>query len=169
MNFRGSVPLLGVVPLVVFGGLALPANATVTPEFGSSTHAEAIVTLYADPTDSQWATVDSSQNVAGAIVNACDSAGNGPGCNNSDWASEPTGWSTTVQNLDSAGITPLIYISTNNGANSISTLETEMSQAKSWWGITDPMFDEMVGDEGTATQVWKCLGDAAQQWDGPQG
>ena len=22
---------------------------------------------------------------------------------------------------------------------------------------------------GTATQVWKCLGDAAQQWDGPQG
>jgi hypothetical protein len=142
--------LLGVVPLVVFGGLALPANAAVTPRFGSSTHAEAIVTLYADPTDPQWATVDSSQNVAGAIVNACDVAGNGPGCNNSDWTSEPTGWTTTVQNLNSAGISPLIYITTHNGANSISRLETEMSQAKSWWGITDPMFDEMVGDEGTA-------------------
>ena len=33
--------------------------------------------------------MDSSQNVAGAIINACDAAGNGPGCSNSDWTSQP--------------------------------------------------------------------------------
>ena len=118
---------------------------------GSGTHPLSIVTLYAPPSDAQWTTVeDSAPTVAGAIVNICDSAGNGPGCNNTDWTSQNTSWDATVSALQAAGITPLIYITTDNGTDSISTLETELSQAQQWWGITTPMFDQMTGTEGSA-------------------
>jgi Ricin-type beta-trefoil lectin domain/Spherulation-specific family 4 len=117
---------------------------------GGGTHPLSIVALYAAPADSEWTTLeDSAPTVAGAIVNICDSEGNGPGCTNSDWTSKNTAWDGTVSALGSAGITPLIYLTTDDGADSIATLETELSQAKSWWGITTPMFDQMVGTEGT--------------------
>ena len=114
-----------------------------------------IVTLYAPPTSTDWATVETSgPTVAGAIVNICDdpSTGNddGPGCNNTDWTAKNTTWDATVSALQTAGITPLIYITTDNGADAIATVENELSQAKQWWGIATPMFDQMVGTQGTA-------------------
>jgi hypothetical protein len=124
---------------------------------GAGNHPLAIVTLYAQPTDPQWTTADgSAAEVAGAIVNICiettinnQEVNVGPGCDNTDWPSKNTAWDTTVSALQTAGITPLIYVTTDNGADSISTLETELSQAKQWWGITTPMFDQMTGTEGT--------------------
>jgi hypothetical protein len=121
---------------------------------------EDIMTLYATPTSSQWTTLEDSQadldgNIgvpsAGAIIDACDytdTASIGPGCDNEDWTSEPTGWSTTVPELEADDITPLIYLTSDYGQDSLSTLENEMAQAKSWWGITDVMVDEMTGPEG---------------------
>lgn len=116
---------------------------------GTGTHPLSIVTLYAQPTDAQWTTVDdSAPEVAGAIVNICEGS-TGPGCSNTDWSSKNTAWDPTVSALQAAGITPLIYITTDNGEDSISTLETELSQAKQWWGIATPMFDQMTGTEGS--------------------
>lgn len=125
---------------------------------GSGNHPLSVVTLYAGASDPQWATVESSApTVAGAIVNICvnvtvngQPVNEGPGCDNTDWPSQNTAWDPTVSALRAAGITPLIYITTDNGADSIATLETELAQAKQWWGITTPMFDQMVGTEGTA-------------------
>jgi hypothetical protein len=122
---------------------------------GTGAHPLSIVTLYAAPSAAQWTTVeDSAPEVAGAVVNICDdpaTAGNddGPGCNNTDWTAKNTAWDAAVPALQKAGVTPLIYITTDNGADSIATLETELSQASQWWGITTPMFDQMVGTEGT--------------------
>jgi hypothetical protein len=118
---------------------------------GTGAHPLSIVTLYAPASDPQWATVDNAApTVAGATVNICDAAGNGPGCNSSDWTSKDAAWDSTVSGLQAAGITPLIYLTTDNGAISVSTLETEMSQAQQWWGITTPFFDQMAGTEGTS-------------------
>jgi Ricin-type beta-trefoil lectin domain/Spherulation-specific family 4 len=125
---------------------------------GTGTHPLSIVTLYTQPTDTQWTTVDdSAADVAGAIVNICiettinsQEVNVGPGCDNIDWPSKNAAWDPTVSALQTAGITPLIYVTTDNGADSVATLETELSQAKSWWGITTPMFDQMTGTEGTA-------------------
>jgi hypothetical protein len=125
---------------------------------GTGTHPLSIVTLYSTATDPEWTTVDdSAADVAGAIVNICiettinsQEVNVGPGCDNTDWPSKNTAWDPTVSGLQAAGITPLIYVTTDNGADAISTLETELSQAKSWWGITSPMFDQMTGIEGTA-------------------
>jgi hypothetical protein len=132
---------------------ALAHDAASLP--GSGQHSLSIVTLYAPPTSTDWTTVEGSAGTAaGAIVNVCDdpSTGNddGPGCNNTDWTAKNTAWDATVSALQAAGITPLIYITTDNGANSIATVENELSQAKQWWGIATPMFDQMVGTEGTA-------------------
>lgn len=129
----------------------LLSSDSAAPLPGSGTHPLSIVTLYAVPTDTQWTTVaDSAPTVADAIVNICDADGNGPGCDNSDWTSQNMAWNPTVSALEAAGITPLIYLTTDNGADSISALETELSQASQWWGITTPMFDQMAGTEGTA-------------------
>lgn len=120
---------------------------------GTGTHPLSIVTLYTQPSDAQWATVDASApQVAGAIVNICietTTSNVGPGCDNTDWPSKNTAWDPTVSALQAAGITPLIYLTTDNGADSISVLETDLSQARQWWGITTPMFDQMTGTEGT--------------------
>lgn len=116
---------------------------------GTGKHPMSIVTLYAQPADPAWTTIDdSAPTVAGAIVNICQ-GNDGPGCNNTDWPGKNTAWDPTVSALQAAGITPLIYLTTDNGEDSISTLETELSQAKQWWDITTPMFDQMTGTEGS--------------------
>jgi hypothetical protein len=157
--------IAGAAALACFGCVSAQASvqATASPGRlheilalpGSGTHPLSIVTLYAAPSSSQWVTVEhSAPTVAGAIVNICDPVaggpGIGPGCDNEDWTSKNTAWDGTVAALQKAGITPLIYITTDNGADSVATLETELSQARQWWGITTPMFDQMVGTEGTA-------------------
>lgn len=124
---------------------------------GTGKHPLSIVTLYAQPTDAQWTAVDdAAPEVAGAIVNICiettingQAANVGPGCDDTDWPSNNTAWDPTVSALQAAGITPLIYLTTDNGEDPVSTLETELSQAKQWWGITTPMFDQMTGTEGS--------------------
>jgi hypothetical protein len=130
---------------------ALLADDSAATLPGAGTHPLSIVTLYAAPSDAQWTAVeDSAPTVAGAIVNICDSSGNGPGCDNTEWTTDNTGWDSTVSALTKAGITPLIYLTTDNGTDPVSTLEAELARARQWWGITTPMFDQMTGTEGSA-------------------
>jgi Spherulation-specific family 4 len=142
--------------LVVASPLVLPAANAVA---GVPTSAEHIITtLYAQPTDSSWSQVGASApTVSASILDICAADGSGSGgCNSPNpsipWDEEPPStWSTLITSLQSAGITPLIYIATDyadTGSGSgptytLSTVETEVSDAVGWWGKNIGfMFDE---------------------------
>ncbi len=92
-----------------------------------------------------WPTISAS------IVDMCGGDGvSGSGCNGTPWASQPVAaWTTQIQALQNAGITPLVYIATDygdqNGSSdfSLSTVESEVSEAVGWYGKgIGFMFDE---------------------------
>lgn len=109
---------------------------------GSGSTTEHIIsTLYAYPTTASWVQVENAApTVKYAIVNICAPDGSGSGCGRPADEASPA-WKPTIQALQKAGITPLYYISTNYGAEPLSTVEGELANAKAWYGITDPMFD----------------------------
>ncbi len=107
---------------------------------------DVIATLYAYPTNSQWSTLQASvPTVKYAIVDICAPDGSGPGCNDQPWTAANPDWVTRIAALRAAGIDPLVYLWTDYGATPESTIDSELAQAKAWYGLTDPMFD------GTAT------------------
>jgi hypothetical protein len=103
-----------------------------------------VATLYAYPTLSSWQQVEAAApTVSDAIVDVCAPDGTGSGCNGNPADAKNTDWTATINTLKSDGITPLYYISTNYGATALSTLESELQQAISWYGTPSPMFDTM--------------------------
>lgn len=108
---------------------------------GTASSEHIISTLYAYPTLSSWGQVeDAAPTVQDAIVNICAPDGTGSGCGSPADEANPA-WDSTIQALNTAGITPLYYISTNYGAESLSTLESELQDARTWYGIASPMYD----------------------------
>jgi hypothetical protein len=101
-----------------------------------------ITTLYAYPGLSLWNQVTSNAPVIGAsIVDMCAADGSGSGCDGAPWTKRPpTAWTIQLQALQSAGITPLVYIATGYGdaggspAFSLAAVETEVSEAVAWYG-----------------------------------
>jgi len=101
-------------------------------------------TLYAYPTLSSWSQVESAYPTDDAtIVDICAPDGTGSGCNGSPADAIAPAWSPTIAALDNAGVTPLFYIATTYGATSLATIEGEMQNAYTWYGITNFAFDEM--------------------------
>jgi hypothetical protein len=115
------------------------ASATTSPGAG----AESIVTtLYAYPTLSSWGQVESAApTVSAAIVDICAPDGSGSGCNGQPADAEATVWVPSIQALQAAGIQPLYYIWTDYGATPLATVESELLNAITWYGISSPMFD----------------------------
>jgi len=109
---------------------------------GSTTGVENVITsLYAPAGSSSWSQVASgAPTVKYSIVNICAPDGTGSGCGSPADEKNST-WLPTIKALTTAHITPLYYISTNYGAVALSVLESELANAKTWYGITSPMFD----------------------------
>lgn len=109
---------------------------------GSTASAEHIVTtLYADPSVAAWQQAEkAAPTVKYAIVNICAPDGSGSGCGRPADEKDPS-WAPTIAALKKAGITPLYYISTNYGKEPLATVKSELANAKSWYGIANPMFD----------------------------
>jgi hypothetical protein len=140
--------------------LAAAAGLTVLllPAAGASAQTSKLVgsehiitTLYAYPGTSVWDQVTSSApTVSASIVDMCAANGTGSGCDGEPWSEQPpTAWTTQIQALREAGITPLVYISTDYGDESgssdfsLSTVESEVANAVSWYGKgIGFMFDE---------------------------
>jgi len=136
--------------------LLLPATSASAGVPTSSEHI--ITTLYTQPTDSGWSQIESAApTVSGAILDICAADGSGSGgCDYPNpsipWDEEPpSAWATLITNLQSAGITPLIYIATDYGDTgsgagptyTLATVESEVSDAVGWWGKNIGfMFDE---------------------------
>ena len=126
-----------------------PSPAPVPPTV--STSAEHIIsTLYAYPTLASWTQVETAApTVKYSIVNICAPNGTGSGCGSPATETNPA-WVPTIKTLKADGITPLYYISTNYGALSLTTLESELKNAITWYGVTSPMFDT-TATGGTCT------------------
>jgi hypothetical protein len=137
------VALLAIVPFL------LPATGAAASVPISSAHI--VTVLFASPTDPSWSQVEAgAPTVSGAVLDICAADGTGSGCDAMPWDEQPpTTWNTLITNLQNAGVTPLIYIATDFGdqgggsAFTLSTVESEVSQAVGWWGKNIGfMFDE---------------------------
>jgi Spherulation-specific family 4 len=144
-------PKLVLAALVLASPLLLPAITAAAAVPTSSEHI--ITTLYAQPTDSSWSQVESAvPAVSASIADICAADGSGSGCSSTPWDEQPpTTWNTLITSLQSAGITPLIYIATDYGDTgpgsgptfTLATVESEVSQAVGWYGKNIGfMFDE---------------------------
>jgi hypothetical protein len=147
--------LIGVAPAALAGQTSLAASSTplaATAAASSGAGAESIVTtLYAYPTLSSWDQVESAApTVSASIVDICAPDGSGSGCNGQPADAKSTVWVPTIQALQAAGITPLYYIWTDYGAVPLATVESELLNAITWYGVSSPMFD---GTSTSASEV----------------
>jgi trimeric autotransporter adhesin len=118
-----------------------PLATTAAASSGSGTES-IITTLYAYPTLPSWGQVESAApTVSAAIVDICAPDGSGSGCNGQPADAESSVWVPTIQALQAAGITPLYYIWTGYGTVPLATVESEMLNAFTWYGVSSPMFD----------------------------
>lgn len=120
--------------------LGAPAHASGSPEHITTT-------LDAWPTLPVWQQVENAKpagTVNVSILDICAPDGSGSGCNGQPADAPQPAWYNTISALKGAGITLLYYISTNYGATALSTVESELANGKSWYGIPSPMFDEMA-------------------------
>jgi Spherulation-specific family 4 len=111
-----------------------------------------VTTLYAYPTLSSWGQVEAAApTVRASIVDICAPDGSGSGCNGQPADAENTAWPPTIQALQAAGITPLYYIWTDYGATPLATVESELQNAITWYGVVSPMFDGTSASAGEAS------------------
>ncbi len=111
----------------------------------SSTTLQHIVTpLYAAPTSSYWSQVENAASTQrAAIVDICAPDGSGSGCNGSPADAANPAWPPTVSALRGAGVLPLYYISTNFAATPLATVESEVSNAITWYNTPSIFFDQV--------------------------
>ena len=146
---------IGLAPAALAGRTSLAASVAplaTTAAASSGSGTESIVTtLYANPTLSSWNQVESAApTVSASIVDICAPDGSGSGCNGQPADAKNTVWPPTIQALQTAGITPLYYIWTDYGAIPLATVENELLNATTWYGVSSPMFD---GTSTSASEV----------------
>jgi hypothetical protein len=139
-------PAIGLAPAALArqaASIASAAPLATTAAMSSGSGTESIVTtLYASPTASSWGQVEAAApTVSASIVDICAPDGSGSGCNGQPADAKSTVWVPTIQALQSAGITPLYYIWTDYGAVPLATVESELLNAITWYGVSSPMFD----------------------------
>jgi hypothetical protein len=81
---------------------------------------------------SDWTAIENSEPfgaVTKAVVEICDLSGNCGG----NAQSKNTNWDATLDALSNAGVTPLYYISTNNGSVPLTSLETAVDNGLTWY------------------------------------
>ena len=123
-------------------------SAAASPGAGNES---IVTTLYSYPPLPNWGQVESAAPaVSAAIVDICAPNGSGSGCNGQPANAANPVWTPTIQALQAAGITPLYYIWTDYGATPLATVEGELANAISWYGISSPMFD---GTSTSASEV----------------
>jgi hypothetical protein len=135
------------VPALIFG-----LSLGIGPAALAGSGGESIVTtLYAYPTLPSWQQVEwAAPTVSASIVDICAPDGSGSGCNGQPADAKNTVWPPTIEALQQAGITPLYYIWTDYGGIPLATVESELQNAITWYGVSSPMFD---GTSTSASEV----------------
>lgn len=141
MFSSGNVIVWVSVVFLVNGALAGVATVHV-----SSTAAPTgiVVPLYTYPTDSSWSSLISiKQNYSSVPMIAIVNPASGPG------GSFDQNYANGIQQLQAAGITVLGYVHTSYGTRDLQTVENEISEYKSWYGVNGIFFDEMSNSAST--------------------
>jgi hypothetical protein len=96
------------------------------------------------PTSTDWTSYFSQHDVWGMVFEVCQTVDGVSECGGTNTQAD-TAWDSTLTDARSAGVTMFYYISTDDGAVPLSTLETDASNAESWYGTYDIgfMFDEV--------------------------
>jgi hypothetical protein len=147
-----AVAAILTLPGLTLPGLTLLPATTAAGQVGGLVSSEHIITtLYAYPGISIWNLVTANAPaISASIVDMCAADGSGSGCDGTPWKEQPPpAWTTQIDALRNAGITPLVYIATGYGdaggspAFSLATVESEVSAAAGWYGGgIGFMFDE---------------------------
>ena len=119
--------------LLLSGGLsALSASAQSTSTAGI------VVPLYTYPTDSSWSSlIKIKQSYPSVPIIAIINPDSGVG------GSKDANYVSGVKLLQAAGIVVLGYVYTSYGSRSAKSIENEISNYKSWYGVNGIFFDEM--------------------------
>ena len=133
--YRQIALMAAPVLIISFSIAAVPAAAQAASE-------SIVTTLDAYPTLSSWGQVEAAApTVSASIIDICAPDGTGSGCNGQPADAANPAWPPTIQALEAAGITPLYYIWTDYGATPLATVESELQNAITWYGVASPMFD----------------------------
>jgi hypothetical protein len=103
-----------------------------------------IVPLYSYPGPTWNALIEEKNAHKSVPIVAIINPDSGPG-------TEDPNYSTNVQNLQAAGITVLGYVSTNYGAKSMPTVESEIDSYHNWYHVNGTFFDQMSNVPGNET------------------
>jgi hypothetical protein len=99
-----------------------------------------VVPLYSYPTDNSWSSlIKIRQTYPSVPIIAIINPDNGAG------PSKDPNFVSGINKLKANSITVLGYVYTNYGARSVSTLKSEISDYKTWYGVNGIFFDEMSG------------------------
>jgi Spherulation-specific family 4 len=143
-SYRQIALITAPILIIALGIAAAPAAHAASESI--------VTTLYAYPTLSSWGQVEAAApTVRAAIVDICAPDGSGSGCNGQPADAENTVWPPTIQAVEATGITPLYYIWTDYGATPLATVESELQNAITWYGIASPMFDGTSSSPGEAS------------------
>jgi hypothetical protein len=117
---------------------------------------------FVQPTSADWTTIEDAapeESVGNAIFEVCETVSGVQECGGATTEAD-TAWDSTLTDLHDAGVTPLYYISTEYGAVSLSTMETDISNAETWYGAYHIgfMLDEVqgVGTDTTCSGAADC-------------
>jgi len=124
-----------------FGSIHHVATTTTTTTMVST---GIVVPLYTYPTDSSWSTLISiKQSYPTVPIIAIINPSSGVG------GSQDPNFVTGIEQLQAAGITVLGYVYTSYAGRDLQSIETEMSEYQSWYGVNGIFFDEMSGAADT--------------------
>lgn len=118
-----------------------------------------VVPLYTYPTDSSWSSLISVRHSYPSVpIIAIINPDNGVG------SSKDSNYVSGVQKLKAAGITVLGYVYTNYGSRSTQTIESQIKDYKSWYGVNGIFFDEM-SSSGSSLSYYKTLSSYVKSLD----
>jgi hypothetical protein len=133
-----SFAVLSLLAISIAGVFAVRPSFAAT----TSTGAGVVIPLYNTP-DSTWTTVaqtaKANPNVPIVVIMNPDS---GPG------SSQSSSFLSGVQGLQAAGVTVLGYVWSNYGSASTSSVESQISDYKSWYHVNGIFFDGMANANG---------------------
>jgi len=135
-----AIVIVSISFLLLFsGGLFLSASA-----LSKTSTTGIVVPLYTYPTDKSWSSlVKVKQSYPSVPIIAIINPNSGVG------SSKDSSYVSGVKLLQSAGIIVLGYVHTSYGSRSASSLEKEISEYRSWYGVNGIFFDEMSSSGST--------------------
>jgi hypothetical protein len=137
---------VSVAVIFLLGG-SITAAFIIRPSYAATTslNSGVVIPLYNTP-DSTWTTVaqtaQANPNVPIVVVVNPDS---GPG------SSESASFLSGIQSLQAAGVTVIGYVWSDYAGASLSSLESQVSEYRSWYNVNGIFFDGMSNSASTSS------------------